>query len=82
MNDQIKKDIENLKEESAIYKEPIKILVELDNENQAQAFAQFLKRVGFSNYRELAVSDEEAYEMNYAGSAIREALAEKGFNPR
>jgi hypothetical protein len=49
---------------------------------QAWEFAQFLKRVCFSEYRNNAASDEEAYLMRDAGEQIRGALAEKGYSPR
>ena len=49
---------------------------------QAWEFAQFLKRVCFSEYRSNATSDEEAYLMRDAGEQIRRALAEKGYAPR
>jgi hypothetical protein len=49
---------------------------------QAWEFAQFLKRVCFSDYRDHAPSDEEAYQMVNAGERIRGALAEKGYAPR
>jgi hypothetical protein len=49
---------------------------------QAWEFAQFLKRVCFSDYRGHALSDEEAYHMVNAGERIRDALAEKGYSPR
>jgi hypothetical protein len=49
---------------------------------QAEAFAQFLKRVTWSEYRSNAVGDEETYEMRDAGDQIRRALAEKGYSPR
>ena len=49
---------------------------------QAREFAQFLKRVCFSEYRSNATSDEEAYLMRDAGEQIRRALAEKGYSPR
>jgi hypothetical protein len=48
----------------------------------AWAFAEFLKRAGYSDYRSLAVSDQEAYAMREAGEKLREALAEKGIAPR
>ena len=51
-------------------------------DEQAEALAQFLKRVGLSDYRALAISDEEAYAMLHAGDAIRRALAEAGHSPR
>ncbi|MDQ1925097.1 DUF7706 family protein [Massilia pseudoviolaceinigra] len=48
----------------------------------AMALAQFLKRVGYSNYLSLAIDKQEAYEMVDAGEKVREALADKGFAPR
>ena len=48
----------------------------------AWAFAEFLKRVGYSDYRPLAVDDQEAYAMQEAGEKLRAALAEKGYAPR
>lgn len=49
---------------------------------QAEAFAQFLKRVGLSDYQALAIDLEEAYAMLSAGQAIREELARAGYAPR
>ena len=49
---------------------------------EAEAFAEFLKRVSFEDYRRNATSDDEAYLMQSAGVEIREALAKKGFEPR
>ena len=46
------------------------------------ALAQFLKRASFSDYRQLAQNEEEAYEMQFAAEKLREALAEKGISPR
>jgi hypothetical protein len=51
-------------------------------DQQAWEFAQFLKRVCFSDYRDHAASDEEAYHMVNAGERIRSALAEQGYAPR
>ena len=51
-------------------------------EREAEAFAQFLKRVGLSDYRALAASEAEAYDMLHAGEHIRKALAEAGYAPR
>lgn len=59
----------------------ISIQVELEPP-MALAFAQFLKRAGHSNYREKATSDAEAYEMLFAGEAVRRSLAEAGIAPR
>jgi hypothetical protein len=49
---------------------------------QAWDFAQFLKRVCFSEYRNNATSDDEAYRMRDADEQIRSALAENGYAPR
>lgn len=49
---------------------------------QALAFAQFLKRACFADYRDHAVDEDEAYTMIYAGEALREALARAGYAPR
>ena len=57
------------------------IQVEL-NTDQAWALAQFLKRVGYGDYRSLAVDADEAYEMVDAGERVRKALAESGVAPR
>ena len=59
----------------------IEIQVALTDE-QAWEFAQFLKRVCFSDYRSHATSDAEAYQMVNAGERIRHALAERGYAPR
>lgn len=50
--------------------------------NQAEAFAQFLKRVGLPNYAALAQGQQEAYAMLSAGEAIRDELAHAGYAPR
>jgi hypothetical protein len=52
------------------------------NDAQAWAFAEFLKRVGLSDYKGLSVNTEEAYSMLHAGEQIRKALAEAGYAPR
>ena len=49
---------------------------------QAWEFAQFLKRVCFSDYRAHATSEAEAYRMVEAGELVRQALAEAGYAPR
>ena len=49
---------------------------------EAWEFAQFLKRVCYSDYRQHATSEAEAYSMVEAGERIREALAEAGYAPR
>lgn len=49
---------------------------------EARAYAQFLKRVGHSDYLRNAVDSDEAYTMLYAGERIRYALADVGYAPR
>lgn len=51
-------------------------------DDEALALAQFLKRAGFSQFRAMAVSDDEAYLMVYAASQVARALADVGFSPR
>ena len=59
------------------------ITVEVEmTEEQAAAFAQFLKRVGVSDYRNLSVDDQEVYAMQEAGEKIRRALGDAGYTPR
>ena len=48
----------------------------------AWAFAEFLKRAGYSDYRVLAANEQEAFDMQDAGEKVRAALAEKGIAPR
>ena len=57
------------------------ITVEL-TDDQAWALAQFLKRVGWQEWRANAVDDAEAYQMREACEAMQRALAEAGNNPR
>ena len=51
-------------------------------DQEAMALAQFCKRVGFCDFRNNAVNDDEAYLMRAAISKIQDDLAEKGFSPR
>jgi hypothetical protein len=51
-------------------------------DTQAWQFAQFLKRACFSDYRDHATSEAEAYHMIDAGEQIRRALADQGYAPR
>ena len=52
------------------------------SETEAWEYAQFLKRVCFSDYRGHATSDAEAYHMVNAGERIRSALADQGYASR
>ena len=49
---------------------------------QAEALAQFVKRMRHDIARSIAVDDAESFEMMAAIDAVRSALAEAGFNPR
>lgn len=51
-------------------------------DTQAEALAQFVKRVTFSGVRECAMDDGEAYDMLYGLNAVGAALADGGFEPR
>ena len=44
--------------------------------------AQFLKRVGYQEFRINAADDDEAYRMRDAANLVRKALAQSGFAPR
>lgn len=59
----------------------ISLNVEL-TEEEAEDYAQFLKRVGFQEYRQNAVDDAEAYRMLHVGEKVRKIPAEHGFAPR
>lgn len=48
----------------------------------AEALAQLVKRLGWSDARALAVNDDEAYAMMDGVAALQRALAEAGYNPR
>jgi hypothetical protein len=57
------------------------LTVEL-SEGLANALAQFVKRVGFSEMRSNAVADAEAYLIRDAIDRVRMGLANAGFSPR
>jgi len=59
----------------------VSLAVEL-TDAEAWNLAQFLKRVGFSDFRTNAQDDEEAYAMRDAADRVRLALAEAGYAPR
>lgn len=59
----------------------VSVTVELTPQ-EAWDYAQFLKRVGFSNYRENAQDQDEAYRMLAVGEKFRAALADAGYAPR
>lgn len=49
---------------------------------EALAMAQFVKRVGWSEIRQNAVDDDEAYQIRDALGRVSLALAERGYEPR
>lgn len=51
-------------------------------ETQAEALAQFVKRIGWAEFRANAVNDAEAHDIRATVDALRMALAEAGFAPR
>ena len=51
-------------------------------EQEAEAFSEFLKRMGLSDYQAKAQTTDEAYQMQDAGEKIRKTLEEHGFSPR
>lgn len=57
------------------------ITVELTDE-EAQALAQYLKRYIWTDVRQSAANDEEAYLMRDAFNAMQYALAGAGYSPR
>ena len=50
--------------------------------DQALALAQFLKRVSFTDFKQLAASIDEAYLMQEGALQVADALANNGFAPR
>ena len=61
--------------------ESVTTTIEL-TEDQAMALAQFMKRVGWDEWRRKAVDDAEAHLMRDACDKLSKALADRGFAPR
>lgn len=51
-------------------------------DDQALALAQFVKRVGWSEFRNNAVDDNEAATIRSAVEVLQKALADAGYAPR
>ena len=51
-------------------------------DDQAYALSQFVKRVGWQEWRQNAVDDDEAALMRAAFGQLARALAEHGYAPR
>jgi dissimilatory sulfite reductase (desulfoviridin) alpha/beta subunit len=62
-------------------KDSVSLQVDLTDE-QALALAQFIKRVGWREFRGNAVDDAEAYTIRTALDLVREELADHGYAPR
>jgi hypothetical protein len=60
---------------------PLDLLARLTDE-QAWALAQFAKRIYFSDIRQHAVDDAEAYVMRDAIVKLQASLADAGYAPR
>ncbi len=52
------------------------------NAEQAWALAQLLKRIGWSDCKNLAEDEEQTRLMIEAAQRVREALAQAGYAPR
>jgi hypothetical protein len=52
------------------------------DEQLALALAQFVKRVGWSEMRQNAVDDAEAYDIRLGLHQLQKALQEAGYDPR
>ncbi len=59
----------------------VTVTVEL-TDSHALALAQFVKRVGWQEFRACAVDDDEAYAIRSAVDQVQRALAEQGYSPR
>ena len=61
--------------------DPAKIQFELPGD-EAWALAQFVKRVGWTEMRENAESEDETYLIRSALSQLADALRDQGYAPR
>ena len=59
----------------------VNVALELPKE-EALALAQFVKRVGWHEFRNNAVDDDEAYVIKSAIIKLQNALADAGYAPR
>lgn len=60
----------------------VSVTIEELTQSEALALAQFVKRVGWSEMRENAVDENEAYEIKAAIYKLQDALAASGYAPR
>lgn len=61
--------------------EPIRTIEINLSKHQAEALAQFVKRVGWSEFRANAVDDAEAYDIRAAVDALQRTLTDAGLSP-
>lgn len=60
-----------------------KVIVSIElTSAEAMALAQFVKRIGWSEMRQCAVDDKEAYEISDSIATLQKALNESGYAPR
>lgn len=62
-------------------RDEITLMVPLSDQ-EAWDLAQFLKRVGYAEFRTNAVDGDEAYRMQAAAEKVRSNLASIGYIPR
>lgn len=62
-------------------KKAVTFTVQIDDQ-LAQALAQFIKRVSWSEIRQNAKGDDEADDMRDGLDQVRKALQEAGYDPR
>jgi len=68
-------------ETSEKFNNAVNVNIELPD-NEALALAQFVKRVGWSEMRDNAASEDEAYEIKAAIGKLQDALGLAGYAPR
>ncbi len=59
----------------------VHVSLELDPD-KAEALAQFVKRVTWSEMRACAVDENETYQIRDAINTLQDALADVGYSPR
>ena len=59
----------------------VTVMLEL-SDAQAWNLAQFLKRVGWHEFRANAVDEDEAYAIREAVEEVQKALSNAGYKPR
>ena len=60
----------------------VTVTIQVPNGAVAMALAQFVKRLGWQELRQNAVSEGEAYLMRDGVDAVQRGLSDSGFSPR